>query len=185
MSTVVAIETTGGVAIASDTSVTDDGVVTSENIRRLFEFDSIVAGAVGPPDGIQTFGRRLEAELRTQKLERSSGIGLEKLGRIAVRESERAGVDAVVAARDTDGIARIREVGADGHVLSSTTVALGSGAALALGQLETLDLDVDIYEAADAARAVLRAVSERDPETGGETDVRTVANDGSDGAHDG
>lgn len=183
MGTVVGLEVTGGVAIASDTGVTEDGVVTSEGIRRIFEFDSMMAGAAGSPGRVQTFGRRLEAELRTQEIEHGSGIDLEKLARIAARESERAGVDAIVAAPDTEGIVRLREIGADGRVLSSPTVALGSGAAIALGQLETLELDLDVNGAADAARKVLRMVRERDSGTHGEIDVRTIANDDADPAH--
>jgi len=185
MGTVVGIEATGGVVIAADTSVTEDGVVTSGRLRRVFDFGSMAAGAAGPPDGVQTFGRRLGAELRTREIEHGSGIDIEKLARIAATESERAGVDAVVAAPDTEGVARIREVGADGRVLSSRTVAFGSGAAIALGQLETLDLDFDVDEATDAAREVLRVVSDRDPGTGDDIDVQTIANNRSDTTHDG
>lgn len=182
MGTVVAIEATGGVAIGADTAATEGGTVRSENVQRIFEFDSMAAAAAGTTSAIQTFGRRLEAELRTQEIEQDGEIGIERLARIAAREAQEAGVDAAVAGRDAEGTARLREVRADGSVLENETIALGSGATVAIGQLDSLDLELDAGEAGAAVRDIVRSTMERDAETGGSVDVWTMANDGSDAA---
>ena len=181
MGTVVAIESDGGVAIAGDTSAVTDGTVRSESVDRLFEFDSMGAGAVGDPGAIQEFGRELDAELRHRELEAGSA-GIEELARIAERQARSAGVDAVVAARDDEGIARLREIGAERGVLSTSTAAIGSGAPVALGQLEAVQSGLDLDEAATKVRDIVRAVAERDAETGGDVEVWTLASDDREGS---
>lgn len=81
-----------------------------------------------------------------------------------------------MAAHDADGIVRLREVGAEGQIFESTTVALGDGAELAAGQLETIDQALDIDETATAVADIIEVVAERDTTTGGDVDVWSLAN---------
>jgi len=171
MGTVVAIETETGVAIAGDGLVVDDDTVTGEGGRRVFEFDSVGVAAVGDPGDVQEFGRQLESAVRSRELERGESIDVESLARIAARQAGDANVEAVVGARDGDGVARIREVGSDGRVLENDRVALGSGAEIALGRLESIGDDREAGDVATTVREVLETVVARDAGTGGEVVV--------------
>jgi 20S proteasome alpha/beta subunit len=68
--------------------------------------------------------------------------------------------------------------------MSNPTVALGSGAAVALGRLETADSDLGIDETAAAVEDAIRAATERDTETGGTIDSWTLASDSADGSQE-
>jgi proteasome beta subunit len=184
MGTIAAIETTGGVAIAGDTMATDGETVTSERACRVFDLGSAGAGAVGKTGGVREFGRHLESEVDAYELEHGGEVGVETLGRIAARQSDQFDVEAVVATRDGDGHARLRRVDAVGGVMSNPTVALGSGAAVALGRLETADSDLGIDETAAAVEDAIRAATERDTETGGTIDSWTLASDSADGSQE-
>jgi proteasome beta subunit len=175
MATVVAVEVPEGVVIAGDTRATDGGAVRSDAVERVFGFGSAGAGVAGDPAEVRAFRRHVERELNSQELQRDADLDVGSVARIAARGSQRAGVDAAVGARDRDGVARVREVGADGRVLSEPTVALGSGATLALGRLEGAGLDGDIEETAALVREILGTVAERDPATGDAVTVWTLA----------
>lgn len=184
MGTVVAIESDRGVAIAGDTRAVDGGTVTGEHDSRVFDLGTAAVGAVGDPGDLQEFRRQVEAELQGERLERDDDPGIEELARMAARHARAANVDAVVAGRDRDGTARLREVGSDGAVLEATEVALGSGVQVAYGQLEDLDTD-PAGEVGATARAVVETVVERDTATGGDVEVRTLDNDEGDRADGG
>jgi YegS/Rv2252/BmrU family lipid kinase len=177
MGTVLAVEGRDGVVIAGDSRDVDDGTVTSERVQRVFDLDGVGAGVVGEVSDIQEFRRQLDAELRSRRLEPGDAVDVDEVARIAARQARRASVDAVVASRDGDGRARIREIGSDGRVLSDTPVALGSGAAVALGRLEAMDLDAGVDEVASSVRDVVATAMERDTDTGGEVDVWTSSHD--------
>ncbi len=170
MGTVVAIETTGGAAIAGDELATRGGTVTGGGADRVFEFDGAGAGAVGDESDVDEFRRRLDAELREKRMDRDREVDVDLLARIAAAVAEDVGVDAVVAARDDDGAARIRQVDADGGVLPGPVVALGSGAPVALGRLEAADRDLDLRATEDLLAETLATVAERDADTGGDVD---------------
>jgi len=170
MGTVVAIATDPGVAIAGDSLVVDDGV-TDDGVRRVFEFDSVGGGVVGNPGDVQEFQRRLESDVRTRELETDASVDVDSLAQIAARWAAEADVDAVVGARDENGVARISEVGSDGRVLENDRVALGTGAEIALGRLESVPEDLEADEVAPTAREILETVVDRDSETGGEVVV--------------
>lgn len=181
MGTVVAIETAGGVAIAGDRRATSEGTVTGESAVRVLDLDSVGAGAVGQVSDVDEFRRQFEADVREFELERDRDIDVETLGRIASPVAEDAGVDAVVATHDDDGVARLRQVDADGGVLSDSVVALGTGAQIAHGRLETVDRDRDLSSTEEFVRDVLETVAERDPDTGEEVDVWSLASSTTDG----
>jgi proteasome beta subunit len=171
MSTVVAIETPTGVAIAGDTRLVDGDAVSSDRFRRVFGLRDVGVGVMGESGAVGEFRRRFEAELRERGLRSGNAPDIDAVARIAARETEESGVDAAVGARGDDGTAGLREVASDGRVLEGGTVALGSGREVALGLLEALDADDAAADPADAVRNVLETVMERDAETGGEVNV--------------
>lgn len=177
MGTIVAIETDDGVAIAGDRRTTHSGTVTGDTANRVFDLDGIGAGAVGQEGDVDEFRRQLEAELREAELERGMDVDADSLGRIAARVAQDAGVDAVVAARDGDGAARLRQVGPDGSVLSDRSAAVGTGAELALGRLESADRDVDLAATEEFLRETVESLAERDPETGDEVELWSLASE--------
>lgn len=172
MGTVVAVRSADRVVIGADSLVVDDGTVRSRGADRLRRLDGAAVGAVGDRGDVDEFLRRLEAEVDGYETERGRGIGIDPLARIAAREAESAGVDAVVAALDDDGRPRLRRVGADGSEEDVDRAALGTGPAVAMGQLESFDPDGAGAELADRVREIVEHVGEVDPETGG--DVETV-----------
>lgn len=176
MGTVVALESRGGVAIAGDTRAVDGETVTGQRVQRVFDLDGIGAGIVGNTGDIQEFRRHLEDELQTLRIDDGDEVGIDKLARIAARQAEKTNVSAAVAARDSDGTPRLREVGPDGQALESSTVALGEGAEVAFGRLETIDPDIDIDETVSQVSDVLEVVAERDASTGGGIDVWSLSN---------
>ncbi|WP_232701885.1 20S proteasome subunit A/B [Halobacterium wangiae] len=171
MGTVVAVETEDGVVIAADTLAVEDGDVTSKRVRRLFEFDAAVAGAVGDQGDVDEFGRRIEAELRQLDVEAGREVGITNLGQIAADVAEGLGVAAVVAAHDGEGRAKFQRIGEDGSTVSAAKAALGTGSSVALGRLEHADVGPELVDAAELARETVRAAQDRDPETGGDVDV--------------
>jgi proteasome beta subunit len=174
MSTVVAVETPTGVAIAGDTRVVDGETVSSEKFQRVFDLKGVGVGAVGEPGAVQQFRQWFEVALKDHGLERDENPDIDTVAHIAARETERAGVDAVVGTRDDDGAASLRQVASDGRILDSDVVALGTGSGVALGLLEALDTDEAAADSAEAVRSVLETVMERDVDTGGEVDVWTL-----------
>jgi len=177
MGTVVAIETQGGVAVAGDSRVVDDGTVTNRTIERVFRVDSGIAGVAGSAGDVQAFRRSLDAELARERLDGGDDADVTALAHAAARHAADAGVDVAVAGRDADGVARLREVRADGSVLDATSVALGSGAEIAYGRLEAVDPDRGVDDLGSTVRGIVEAVIERDTDSGGEVDVQTLGAD--------
>lgn len=174
MSTVVAVETPTGVAIAGDTQVTDGESVSSDGFQRVFDVRGVGVGVVGESGAIQQFRQWFDVAIQDRGFEGSDAPDIDAIARIAARATQRAGVDAVVGARDDDGAVSLREVGSDGRVLDSGEVALGTGSEVAIGLLEALDMEEAANDPAAAVRNVLKTVMERDADTGGEIDVWTL-----------
>jgi len=171
MSTVVAVETPTGIAIAGDTQVVDGESVSSDQFQRVFDVRGVGVGVVGESGAVQQFRQWFDVALQDRGFEGDDTIDIDAVARIAARETERAGVDAVVGAHDDDGAASLRQIASDGRVLDSGVAALGTGSAVALGLLEALDMDEAANDPAAAMRNVLETVMERDVDTGGEIDV--------------
>jgi proteasome beta subunit len=176
MGTVVALESRDGVAIAGDTRVVDGETVTSQTVQRVFDFDTIGVGVVGKTGDIQEFRRYLEDELRTVRAEQEGEVKIDELARIAARQAEKTNVSAAVATHDSEGVARLREVGSDGQILETRKTALGSGAKMAFGQLETIELDVGLDEAISNTTDLIENVKRRDTDSGGDIDVWSLPN---------
>lgn len=94
MSTVVAIETPTGVAIAGDTRVVDGGTVSSDRFQRVFDLGGVGIGVTGKSAAVQEFWRSFEVALRDRGLEISDTPDIDAVARIAARETEKASVDA-------------------------------------------------------------------------------------------
>jgi len=134
MSTVVAVETPTGIAIAGDTQVVDGESVSSDQFQRVFDVRGVGVGVVGGESGaVQQFRQWFDVALQDRGFEGDDTIDIDAVARIAARETERAGVDAVVGAHDDDGAASLRQIASDGRVLDSGVAALGTGSAVALG----------------------------------------------------
>lgn len=179
MGTIVGIRLTDGVALAADKRATDGSTVRSESVEKLFAFDGPEAGAVatGETGSIQTFGRKLDTEVRQRGTERGSPIRIDPLSRLASELASETGVEAVVAARDDEGVARMRAIDGTGGELDEEVVAQGTGAEFALGQLEGTDRDESIEGVVDVLEAIFERVAERDTETGADCTVWTLADE--------
>lgn len=176
MGTILGLETESGTILAGDRTHVEGGVEVSDNVRRVFGFETAGAAAVGDPGAIDEFSRRLDTETRQYRIEHEDSIGIQRMARSVASIAEATGVDAIVSARDDESIARIRSVRRDGSVLSDTTVAFGTGTQLALGQLEGIELDGDIDELEERVRDVFSSISARDSETGTDIDTWTLEN---------
>ncbi|SDF81768.1 proteasome beta subunit [Halorubrum xinjiangense] len=174
MSTVVAIETPTGVAIAGDTRVIDGGAVSSDQFQRVFDLSGVGVGVAGESAAVREFWRSFEIALRDRGLESGDAPGVDAVARMTARETENAGVDAVVGALDADGAASLRRVSGDGRVLEADAVALGTGSRVALGLLEALDEEEAASDPERAVRDVLETVIAKDVDTGGDVDVWTL-----------
>lgn len=186
MGIVVGIKTKEGVVIGGDRQGETDGTVTSESVQKVFGFDNVGLAVTGEPGDIQEFQRQFERQLRTLQIEGEGTIGMTKLAAIAGREAKHADVHAVVAAPDSSGMPMVQEVGPDGHNLETTPVALGSGAEIALGQLDKVDGDASIAQIESNVSDILKIVRSRDPQSGGDIDIWSLPNpEGSNTPHTG
>lgn len=176
MGTVVGVRFEDGVALAADRRATDGNTVRSDELGKLFTFDAAGAGAAGSASAIQEFGRRLEDELRRLRSRENREPSIAALERLAGDVASETGAEAIVAARE-GGVASLRAIDAEGGAVEDAVLALGTGAQIALGQLEGFDRDANVEEAAETLEDVLEAVAERDAETGGEVDVWTLADE--------
>lgn len=172
----MALAARGGVAIAGDGQAVDGGTVTSRRVQRVVEIDTVGAGIVGDTADVQAFQRELEDELRRIRIDHDGEVGIDKLGRIAGRLADRSNVAAVVAGRDADGIARLREVTPDGGVFDRTAVALGDGAEPAAGQFETVESGLGIDATVRTVIEILERVADRDTGSGGDIDHWSLPN---------
>lgn len=174
MGTVVGIRLDDGVALAADRRATDGSTVRSDDLGKLFAFDGAGAGATGSASAIQEFGRRLEDELRQLRSREDREPSMGALERLASDVASETGAEAIVAARE-DGLASLRAIDAEGGAVEDDVLALGTGAQVALGQLEGVDRDGSVEDADGILENVLEAVAERDTETGETVDVWTLA----------
>lgn len=175
MGTIVGVAATGGVVLGGDQRTTDGATVTGRT-GRAWSDEDVVAAAIGPAGDVDAFRRSFVSELHRQRAEEDA-LSLERITRIAADLTREHGVDALVGARDGDGVARLREVGSDGSVLETEATARGSGMQVATGALESASPG-SLDDAEDLVREALAAAGERDTETGGEFDVVRLADAG-------
>jgi len=171
MATILGVEVDGGAVLAGDRLRTEGGTVKSENERHVFDFGAVGAAAVGDAGGVDEFERRLRSEVSDHETQHGNPMSVTRLANVASDLAEELGVEAVVAARDEDGVPRIRAVDADGGVLTDPTAALGSGAQFAVGLLDGADRSVSLDAAEELLRDALDTAAERDTGTGETVDV--------------
>ena len=169
MSTIVGVKSDGVVALAADRANVTDGTVTG-SVDRLFEFGAAGAVAVGDTGSVDSFGRRLEAEIDSERLEHDREIGVGRLSQIAADIAAEENVEAIVAAPDGEGGAGLRSVDSQGAVLDDTVAAFGNGAQMAMGILEGEAVDEGPADPEAYIRDLLETVVERHAETGDEID---------------
>lgn len=169
MSTIVGVETDGGVALAADRTSVADGTVGGE-VDRVFAFEDAAAAAVGDPGDVAAFGRRLRSELDRDRLERDRAPSVDRVARLASEIAESTGVEVLLAARDEDAVPRLRSIDASGAVLADTVAAAGTGAGVALGVLEETSFHPGPDDLEERVREVVTTVADRDPETSDEID---------------
>lgn len=174
MGTIVGIRVRDGIALAADRRATDGSTIRSESLDKLVEFDAAGTVAAGAASAIQTFGRKLEGEVRRRRTEQGTAIRIDPFARLASDLANETGVETIVAARDGDGTARIRAIDATGGELEDGVLARGTGAQLALGNLESVDRDVSVEEVLEILESALERIAERDARTGEEIDVWTL-----------
>lgn len=176
MGTVVGVRLADGVALAADKRATGGSTVRSESVEKLFAFDGAEAGAVaaGETGPIQTFGRKLDTEVRQRGTEQGSPIRIDPLSRLAGELASETGIEAVVAARDGDGAARMRAIDSAGGELDEPVVAQGTGAQFALGQLDGMDRGIPVGKASEVLESMFERIAERDTETGEDCEVWTL-----------
>jgi proteasome beta subunit len=180
MSTIVGTRCRDGAVVAGDRVLVRDGRIASRSRQHVFDLDDVGVAAVGTD--VDRFADRLESELRSYRLERGS-VSLSTLERLASDVARETATEAVVATHDEDGAVALRSLATDGSALSDPPMALGSGASLALGQLEATGFaSLSVAAAETAVRELFEAVAERDPGTGDGIDVWTAVD--SEGAAD-
>lgn len=177
MATIVGIEVDGGAVLAGDRLLADEGTVESKNKQHVFDLGEVGAAAVGDSGGVDEFRRRLESEVRTHETEHGDPMSITRFANVASDIAEDEGVEAVVAARDDNHVPKVRGIGADGSVLTDATVALGSGAQLALGVLEGANRSQSLDGGEELARDAIDAAADRDAGTGEEVDVYRLDED--------
>ncbi|WP_132058644.1 Ntn hydrolase family protein [Halorussus amylolyticus] len=171
MATILGIEADGGAVLAGDRQLTEGDTVKSQSKRHVFDFGDVGAAAVGDSGGVDEFERRLESEVSDHETRQGDPMSVTRLANLASDLAAEQGVEAIVAARDDREVARVRGIGADGGVVTDATVALGSGAQVAIGILEGSDRHVSLDAAEQLARDVLDTVAERDTGTGDTVDT--------------
>lgn len=174
MGTIVGVAAAGGVVLGGDRLTTDGSTVTGRT-ERVWDLEDVTAAAVGPSGDVDVFRRSFEAELNRQRTE-AGALSLQRVANVAAERARDEGVDALVAARDGDGVARLREIGSDGSVLETEATARGSGTQVAVGALESGSAG-SLDEAEDLVREALAAAGGRDAETGDEFDVVRLADE--------
>lgn len=178
MGVVVVVAATDGVVLASDTLAVDGhGGVTSENAQQLFEFDDAVVGAVGDRGDVDAFARHIRGELQQVDVEPGRSVDASSVSRIVAEAAADADVEALVAAQDADGTATAHQVDPAGGVVPVETAAVGTGATLAVGYLDAADAPDGLAAAIELAEESVAAAQDVDPETGGDVDVVSLADD--------
>ncbi len=171
MATVVGVAAPEVVVLAGDRRRTNDETVTSESVRRVFDYEFAGVAVVGEAGSIAEFDRRFESELQAYRTARDEPMSIDRLARTASEVAKETGVDALVAGRGEDGAVSLREVGSDGRSLETDVAALGSGAPVAFGLLEEGEREDEPDAVETFVRNTLRTVAKRVSDTGTDIDV--------------
>lgn len=177
MPTVIGARFDDGVVLAGDGREIRDRTVVSEDMDRVVEFDGVAIASPASTNGLDELTRTVDDELRTYENRNGRPVSASAFERILASASQHADADVLGAVRDDEGKTRLIRVDADGGVTIDETAALGTGAAIATGQLETLRTDRSSEEGVEALGEILGVVEDRDMDTGETVDSAVVADD--------
>lgn len=170
MPTVLGARFSDGVVIAGDKREVNDGRVLSDDLERVVGLENVAVGSAGSPRELEDLTRTVDKELRNYANRNERPVSAAAFERILASACQHANADCLGAVRTDDGHARLLRVDDDGGVMRDQTAAIGSGAAIASGQLETLETDQSTSDGADSLEQILSVVHDRDTETGSTID---------------
>ncbi|NHN42697.1 hypothetical protein G9C85_13810 [Halorubellus sp. JP-L1] len=175
MATIIGVESAGGVVLAADRRHVQNDVVANDQVDRIHDLGAALCAAVGDPGNVAAFTRTLDAKVDRYRDDHGREPTIDAVGELAGEVAASTGVEALVAGRTPSGSVELRTVDRDGGVLHDVAAARGTGAATALGALEAVDTTAPIDDVEDDLLDVVATVHERDPESGPDADVGTLA----------
>lgn len=174
MPTVIGARFDEGVVIAGDRRAVRNGRIASDEFRRVFDVDGSAIGSPGSTSGVDALIQTVQDEVRTYKQRENSSVSSSAFERILVVATRETGVEALGAVRRDGGTTELLRFDSDGGVIRDETGAIGTGAAIAAGQLESMETDRSVANGQEALEDVLTVVEDRDTETGPTTDAVTI-----------
>jgi len=182
--TTVGVKAKDGVILAADRRMAYGNFVVSRNVRKIHVVIGRVgigfAGLHGDMSGLL---RLLEADLKSYALTTGGKITVymvaKRLSLVMYRyKMFPFMVEAIVAGIDPDGTPRLYALDALGSITEEDYAAIGSGAPMAYGYLESVyNEDMDVEQAEKAAIEAVRAALGRDASTGDGIDVLVIRGD--------
>ncbi|GAB6148309.1 archaeal proteasome endopeptidase complex subunit beta [Stetteria hydrogenophila] len=183
--TAVGIKTRAGVVLAADKRMSYGGFVMSRNVKKVHPVTRRVGIAIaGFYADMHGLIRILEAEIRYYETSNRVVMPLRAVAKLlsAILYSNKFFpyyVEAIVGGINGDGEPRIYVLDPVGAITEEDYIAVGSGATVALGVLESFyKPDASIEEAEDLAVKAMRAAIARDSSSGDGIDLLTITPDG-------
>lgn len=172
MGTVIGVRHDEDVTIAGDRRVSTEGQVSSNDQRHVFDVRGVGLAATGRPGDVRSFRDRLEDQLRTYEHRGAGTVHADVLERMIGELTDTFDVGCLGAAPDDEGRPRLLRCGRDGGCTDERIASIGSGAAIAIGQLEAMDPD-DVT--ASRIIEVFAVVAERDAGTNDRIDLWSMS----------
>jgi len=183
--TVVGVKTKDGVVMATDRRLSYGNIVLSRAARKIFVVDEraavAFAGLYGDVSGLI---RILQADISAYKLVANSPVTIRSIARrLSVLMYSYKWfpffVETLVGGVESDGTPRLYVLDPLGSVLEEDYTAVGSGATIALGILESAyKQGITVEEAEKLAISAVRTAIGRDIGSGDGIDVVTITGNG-------
>jgi len=183
--TVVGVKTKDGVVMATDRRLSYGNIVLSRAARKIFVVDEraavAFAGLYGDVSGLI---RILQADVSAYKLVANSPVTIRSIARrLSVLMYSYKWfpffVETLVGGVESDGTPRLYVLDPLGSVLEEDYTAVGSGATIALGILESAyKQGITVEEAEKLAISAVRTAIGRDIGSGDGIDVVTITSNG-------
>ena len=136
--------------------------------------EGAILGAAGAAHSVDQVRVSIQQAVRTYTLERNGPISAAAYREILRDAATVNGVACVGAARTATGEAKLIEVDRAGSVFEPPLVAIGTGASITLGALESIDREQSLASLTVDLEELMAVVAERDPETSDSTSVVTL-----------
>lgn len=183
--TAIGIKASDGVVLAADRRMSYGGFILSRNVRKVFVVNDRIAAAIAgfyaDMNGLQ---RILEAEVRYYEVENNRRLPLKAVAKLLsnILYSFRLTplyVEAIVGGIDADNKPRVYVLDPVGAITEEDFIAVGSGATIALGVIESeYRSEMGLDEASKLALKAMRAAIGRDAGTGDGIDIVKVKSGG-------